>query len=161
MRYSIIMTKQIEIIGDKNAIPVLDHGFERLVDSMGSDADIVSAATLSSAPLVRGQWLRPGTHVDLIGAFTPSMRESDDQCVAMADVYIDTREAMDEAGDLIQPIKAGTIDESHIKATLADLCAGRATGRSSAEAITLFKAVGTALADLSAATLAYESAGLA
>lgn len=124
-------------------------------------ADIVSAATLSSAPLVSGQWLRPGTHVDLIGAFTPSMRESDDQCVAMAEVYIDTREAMHEAGDLIQPIKAGTIAESHIKATLADLCASRATGRSSAEAITLFKAVGTALADLSAATLAYESAGLA
>lgn len=121
-------------------------------------ADIVSAATLSTTPLVCGEWLRPGTHVDLIGGFTPSMRESDDRCVAIADVYIDTPEAMHEAGDLIQPINTGSIDESHLKGKLSDLCAGRVEGRKNADSITLFKAVGTALADLSAATLAYESA---
>jgi ornithine cyclodeaminase/alanine dehydrogenase-like protein (mu-crystallin family) len=92
--------------------------------------------------------LRPGTRVDLIGASTTSMRESDDHCVAIADVYIDTREAMNEAGDLIQPIKAGMTDENHIKAALSDLCAGRPEGRRSEHAITLFKVVGTALANL-------------
>jgi ornithine cyclodeaminase/alanine dehydrogenase-like protein (mu-crystallin family) len=130
---------------------------ESLEDGVRS-ADIVSAATLSNAPLVLGDWLRPGTHVDLIGAFTPTMRESDDQCVAMSDVYTDTCEALHEAGDLIQPKKAGAIGEDHVKATLSDLVTGRALGRASDASVTLFKAVGTALADLSAAALAYEAA---
>ncbi|MCA0343174.1 ornithine cyclodeaminase family protein [Shinella sp. DD12] len=130
---------------------------DSLEDAVRS-ADIVSAATLSTTPLVLGDWLRPGTHVDLIGAFTPTMRESDDQCVAMSDVYTDTGEAAHEAGDLIQPKKTGAIGEDHVKATLSDLVTGRALGRESDASFTLFKAVGTALADLSAATLAYEAA---
>ncbi|MDX0430699.1 ornithine cyclodeaminase family protein [Sinorhizobium medicae] len=149
-------------------------GAERLQSSLAADgfeceiadslehavrsADIVSAATLSTTPLILGEWLRPGTHVDLIGAFTPGMRESDNHCVAMSDVYTDTGEAMHEAGDLIQPKKTGAIGEDHVKGTLSDLVTGRALGRESDASCTLFKAVGTALADLSAATLAYEAA---
>lgn len=87
---------------------------DSLEDAVRS-ADIVSAATLSTTPLVLGDWLRPGTHVDLIGAFTPTMRESDDQCVAMSDVYTDTGEAAHEAGDLIQPKKTGAIGETTLK----------------------------------------------
>ena len=137
-----------------------DDGFRcEIVDSLEqavNSADIVSAATLSRAPLVLGKWVRPGTHVDLIGAFTADMRESDDECIAKADVYVDTMEAFQEAGELIQPRRSGAIGEDHVKGILADLVSGRLSGRQSQDAVTVFKAVGTALADLSAASLAYE-----
>ena len=129
----------------------------RSLEEAISCADIVSAATLSREPLVRGEWLRPGTHVDLIGAFTVDMRESDDACISMADVYIDTMEALHEAGDLIQPETSGAIKRDHVKGTLAELVSGQISGRRNEEVVTVFKAVGTALADLSAAALAYEN----
>ena len=76
-------------------------------------ADIVSAATLASTPLIRGAWLKPGTHVDLVGAYTPKMREADDAAVARARVYVDTRAgATHEAGDIVQPIEAGVLKRS-------------------------------------------------
>jgi ornithine cyclodeaminase len=119
-------------------------------------AEIVSCATLSSEPLVKGAWLSPGTHLDLVGAFTPKMRESDDIAARRATIFVDTRGgALKEAGDIVQPLAAGIIDESHIAGDLADLCRGRVEGRKSAREITLFKSVGTALEDLAAAALAY------
>jgi ornithine cyclodeaminase len=120
-------------------------------------ADIVSAATLATAPLIKGKWLRPGTHVDLIGGFTPPMREADDATVLRSSVYIDTQEALHEAGDLVQPIKAGLFSPNAVRATLDELCRRNAQARTSAEEITLYKAVGTALADLAAATMVYEA----
>lgn len=120
-------------------------------------ADIVSCATSSTAPLVQGNWLRPGTHLDLIGAFTLRMRESDDQAVRLARIYVDTREgARSEAGDLIDPMRRGVINESAIIGELSELVAGSCPGRQSAAQITLFKAVGTARADLAAAVLAIK-----
>ena len=116
-------------------------------------ADIISCATPSTAPIIHGDWLRPGTHLDLIGSFTPAMREADDRCFAQGNIYVDTRDALAEAGDLTGPIAAGIITASDIRGSLADLCAGRVTGRESADEITIFKSVGTALADLAAATL--------
>ncbi len=121
------------------------------------DADIISAATLATTPLIRGAWLKPGTHVDLIGGFTPKMREADDAAVAHASIFIDTREAMHEAGDIVQPLTSGLIFEGDVKATLEDLCRQNVMARSSEHEITLYKAVGTALADLTAATMVYES----
>jgi ornithine cyclodeaminase len=122
-------------------------------------ADIVSCATLSGEPLVKGDWLKPGVHLDLVGAFTPAMRESDDAAVRRARVYVDTRAgALKEAGDIVLPIKSGVIAEADICGDLFDLCRGAVEGRRSAEEITLFKSVGTALEDLAAASLAFASA---
>jgi alanine dehydrogenase len=118
-------------------------------------ADIISCATLSTSPLVRGAWLKPGAHLDLVGAFTPEMRESDDEAVTRASLFCDTRAgALKEGGDLVIPLKAGVIKESSVKAELADLTRGAHKGRASADEITLFKSVGTAVEDFAAARLA-------
>ncbi|HUG60420.1 MAG TPA: ornithine cyclodeaminase family protein, partial [Methylomirabilota bacterium] len=122
-----------------------------------ADADIVSAATMATEPLIRGADLRPGSHVDLVGGFTPAMREADDDAVRRASVYVDTRVgALAEAGDIVQPIAAGVIGEADIRGDLADLCRGLSTGRADPGEITLFKSVGTALEDLAAASLVYD-----
>ncbi|WP_395710034.1 ornithine cyclodeaminase family protein [Reyranella sp.] len=120
-------------------------------------ADIVSCATLSRTPLVKGDWLHQGQHVDLVGAFTPEMRESDDRAVARARVFVDTRAgALKEGGDIVQPLANGTISTADIVADLADLARGAKPGRAADDhaAITLFKSVGAALEDLAAAELA-------
>jgi ornithine cyclodeaminase/alanine dehydrogenase-like protein (mu-crystallin family) len=123
-------------------------------------AEIVTCATTAREPLVRGALVRPGVHVDLVGAFTPEMRESDDVLVERAAVFVDTfAGALKEAGDLVQPIAAGRITREHVRAELADLAAGRHPGRSSREEVTVFKSVGTALEDLCAARLSFSSLG--
>ncbi|UXN61534.1 ornithine cyclodeaminase family protein [Phyllobacterium zundukense] len=125
-------------------------------------ADIITAGTLSTEPLILGRHLKPGAHVDLIGAFTPSMRESDDECIKRARVFVDTRDgALKEGGDIVQPIKAGVVNESHVIGDLFDLTRGTIKGRQSASEITLFKSVGAALEDLAAGILIYERAILA
>lgn len=115
-------------------------------------ADIVTCATLSTAPLIKGEWLREGQHIDLIGGFTPAMREADTPAVARARIVVDTFAAADEAGDLLIPIREGALDRSKI-ADLAALTKGTAPPRRSPEEITLFKSVGSALEDLAAAAL--------
>ena len=122
-------------------------------------ADIVSCATLAVDPLIAGAWLRPGQHLDLIGSFRPHMREADDDAVRRARVYIDTEGALKESGDLIGPIQAGVLTEEGIAGDLFGLCRGTAAGRGSKQEITLFKATGTALSDLAAATLAHTNLG--
>jgi ornithine cyclodeaminase/alanine dehydrogenase-like protein (mu-crystallin family) len=115
------------------------------------DADIVSCATLSPEPLIKGAWLKKGTHVDLVGGFTPKMREADDAAIKKARLYVDTRTAVKEAGDLAQPIRRKAITIAKIQGDLADLCRGKVKGRRKADEITLFKSVGTAIEDLAAA----------
>lgn len=120
-------------------------------------ADIVSAATLSTQPLVLGAWLKPGAHVDLVGAYTPERRESDDEAVRRARVYVDTRAgATKEGGDVVQPLRSGVLRPEDIRGDLLELARGEAKGRATPEEITLFKSVGTALEDLAAAELAVE-----
>ena len=123
------------------------------------EADIVSCATLSKEPLVRGDWLRPGQHVDLVGSYARDMRESDDAAVARARVHVDTPAALLESGDLVMPIASGALREDAIAGTLADLARGSAPGRRGDAEITLFKSTGTALEDLAGAVLVYEGAG--
>lgn len=118
-------------------------------------ADVVSCATLSTQPLVQGAWLRPGTHLDLIGAFTPAMRESDDACFQGTRVYVDTEEALMKAGDLLDPMRSSVFDASQVQGTLAQLCRQQKAGRASAQEVTVFKSVGNALEDLAAAEMAY------
>jgi ornithine cyclodeaminase len=121
------------------------------------DADIVSCATLSAAPLIRGAWLKKGAHLDLVGGFTPKMREADDAAVKRARVYVDTRAgATKEAGDIVAPLKSGALKEADIRGDLFELCGGKAKGRTSATQITLFKSVGTAIEDLAAAMLVWR-----
>ena len=120
------------------------------------EADIVSCATLSAAPLVRGKWLKKGAHVDLVGGFTPKMREADDDAIRRARVYVDTRTALKEAGDILQPLKKGVLKKDGIRGDLFELCRGTAKGRTKAAEITLFKSVGTALEDLAAAMLVWR-----
>src|SRR3546814_5598541 len=109
------------------------------------EADIVSAATLATEPLINGSWIKPGTHIDLIGAFTPAIRESDDETVRKSSIYVDTMEALHEPGDLVQPLRAGVISRDAILGLLADLARKSVVGRTSDSQITLFKEVGSAL----------------
>jgi len=123
-----------------------------------AEADIVSCATLSSTPLVRGKWLKKGAHLDLVGAYTPKMRESDDDAVRRARVYVDTREgAPKEGGDIAQPLRKGVLKKARIRGDLFDLCRGKVKGRTRDSEITLFKSVGTAIEDLAAAMLVWRS----
>ncbi|MBV5324676.1 MAG: ornithine cyclodeaminase family protein, partial [Rhodospirillaceae bacterium] len=95
-------------------------------------ADIISTGTLSHDPLVKGLWLKPGQHLDLVGAFLPEMRESDDEAVRRATVFVDTREgALKEAGDIVQAIKSGALTPDRISADLFDLARGQHKGRKS------------------------------
>jgi ornithine cyclodeaminase/alanine dehydrogenase-like protein (mu-crystallin family) len=120
-------------------------------------ADIVSTATLASEPLVQGAWLRPGTHLDCVGAFKPTMRETDDEAVRRARIFVDTRAgAFAEAGDILQPLQAGVIGREAVLGELAELCRGTIQGRTSPEEITLFKSVGASIEDLTAAVAVYE-----
>lgn len=124
------------------------------------DADLISTATLSSTPLIRGAWLKPGTHLDCVGAFTPGMRETDDEVVERARIWVDTREgALSEAGDLVQPLRTGAIDKSRIEGDLAELARGTAPRRSSDQEVTMFKSVGASIEDLAAAIAVYERTG--
>lgn len=120
-------------------------------------AHIITCATLANEPLIKGDWLQPGQHLDLIGGFTPDMREADDECVRRARVFVDTREgACQEAGDIVQPLRDGVLTEDDIAGDLFDLTRGERAGRRFYDQITLFKSVGTALEDLCAAQLAVE-----
>jgi ornithine cyclodeaminase/alanine dehydrogenase-like protein (mu-crystallin family) len=119
-------------------------------------ADVVSVATLATTPLIEGRWLRPGSHLDLIGSFTAEMREADDACFAGAAVYVDTEEALQKSGDLLGPLARGVLTAADVRGTLATLARGAAQGRRDATERTVFKSVGTALEDLAAAILVHE-----
>jgi len=115
-------------------------------------ADIISCATLATEPLISGAWLQNGVHLDLVGSFRPDMREADEEAVQRARLFVDDREAaLNDAGDLAVPLKAGLIDESDIAADLAELSQGEKAGRRFHDQITLFKSAGTGLADFAAA----------
>lgn len=139
---------------------LVEQGFQaKVTDDLEQavrSADIISTATLATTPIIKGAWLQPGTHVDLIGAFTPQMREADDDVIRLASLYIDTTEAFHEAGDIVQPIDDGIISKEAVRATLAQLCKASQPARSSKEEITCFKAVGSGLADLAAAEMVYS-----
>ncbi len=125
-----------------------------------AEADIVSCATLSATPLVHGKWLKKGAHLDLVGAYTPKMREADDDAVKRARVYVDTRAgAPKEAGDIAIPLKKGVLKASGIRGDLYELCRGKAKGRAKPTDITLFKSVGASVEDLAAAMLVWRGIG--
>ena len=119
---------------------------------------------MASEPLVFGDWLKPGAHLDLVGSFTPDMRETDNVAMQRCAVFVDTRAgALSESGDLIMPIREGAIGAEKIVAELAELCRGQHAGRAALadadNALTLFKSVGDSREDLAAAILAFRNQG--
>ena len=131
----------------------------RNLERAAREADIVSCATLSTAPIVLGAWLTPGVHLDLVGAFKANMRETDDAALAHADlIVVDQRAAvLAEGGDIAQAIKSGVIGAADIAADLADLARGAHPGRTRDDQVTVFKSVGFALEDLAAAEAVFDA----
>jgi len=139
------------LITDNIAARVADD-----LDASVANADVITCVTGAKSPLVKGALLRDGAHVDLIGAFTPEMRESDDDVVRRATVFADTRSDGVLAGDLAQPLAAGIITHDDIAADLLELATGAHPGRTSDEQITMFKSAGFALEDVAAARLVFS-----
>ncbi len=133
------------------------HAAEVATDLEGAvrTSTLISCATLSEEALIMGDWLRPGTHLDLIGSFAPHMRETNARCFARAEVFADTDEAATKSGDILAARAEGALAPDGIRATLTPLVRGDHSGRSGPDAITLFKAVGSALEDLAGAALTY------
>ncbi|MGH9531023.1 MAG: ornithine cyclodeaminase family protein, partial [Terriglobales bacterium] len=124
-----------------------------------AQSDVICTCTTSSTPLFDGKLLRPGTHLNLVGAFRPETREVDDETIMRARVVVDTYDgALAEAGDLLIPLRSGRIERSHIAADLHEVVSGKKPGRSRAGEITVFKSVGCALEDLVAANLVVQAA---
>ena len=141
----------VEVGLPAHAVPDLEAAVRR--------ADIVSCATLATRPLIRANWLQPGSHLDLIGGFTPDMTEAEPGCFANAGVWVDTDEAAAKAGDLLNAFASGDLLPAAIVGNLAALCRGQCPKRVDVQQRTVFKAVGTALEDLAAARLAYGQRG--
>jgi alanine dehydrogenase len=121
------------------------------------DADIVSCATLSAKPVIRGAWLKKGAHVDLVGAYLPNTREADDATIRRARVYVDSRASAPKgSGDIAIPLKKKILSPKDIQGDLFELCRGKKQGRKRKDEITLFKSTGIALEDLAAATLVWN-----
>jgi ornithine cyclodeaminase/alanine dehydrogenase-like protein (mu-crystallin family) len=126
------------------------------LESAVREADLVSCATLSGEPIVQGAWLKPGAHLDLVGAFNLKMREADDEAVRRAEAFVDTAAALTEGGDVALALRSGVVADDHVRGTLFDLCRNGAPPRKP-DAVTLFKSVGTAIEDLAAAMLVWRS----
>ncbi len=125
------------------------------------EADIISTATLSTAPLVRGAWLKPGAHLDCVGAFSASMRETDDEAVQRARLFADVRASvLKEGGDFVQPMKAGLVPVTKIEADLFDLARGSIAVARMPEDITFYKSTGSAIFDFAAAALVAKASGV-
>ena len=131
----------------------------RLADDLEAAAraaDVISCATLSRTPLIRGEWLKEGAHLDLVGAFNLDMREADDEALRRARLFIDTKAALKEGGDVAVALRDGAIEASHVAGDLARLVCGDTQGRSSPGEITAFKSIGAAIEDLAAAVAVWE-----
>jgi alanine dehydrogenase len=119
--------------------------------------DLISVATMSMTPLIKGSWLKKGQHLDLVGAYRPDMREADDDAIKTCDIFVDTYYgATHETGEIVIPIKEGTITKNDLNGDLFELCRQEAKGRQNDDQITLFKSTGHALEDLAAAKLVYS-----
>jgi ornithine cyclodeaminase/alanine dehydrogenase-like protein (mu-crystallin family) len=124
-----------------------------------AEADVICTATTSSTPVFDGRDLKPGAHVNAVGAYTPQMQEVDAETIRRSLLVVDSRPAvLAEAGDLIIPLQAGEIAESHIHAELGEIVLGSRPGRSHPDQITTFKSVGVAVQDAAAARIALAGA---
>ena len=126
--------------------------------SAAANSDIITCVTTSVEPLILRDWISEGTHIDLVGAFTPTMRESDSELIARGRVFVDTNEgALSEAGDLLIPMKEGVFKKESVIANLYELAQGKKKGRVLSDEITVFKSVGASIEDYAAAKFFYET----
>lgn len=125
------------------------------LDASVAAADVISAVTASTEPIIKGSLLAEGTHVDLMGSFTPMMRESDDDVVRRSSVFVDDRTDGIIAGDLAQPLASGLLSIDDIRGDLRELIRGDVPGRQSPSEITMYKSAGIALEDVAAARLVF------
>jgi ornithine cyclodeaminase/alanine dehydrogenase-like protein (mu-crystallin family) len=124
-----------------------------------AESDVICTCTTSAVPVFAGEWLRPGAHINAVGAFQPATREVDDYTIAHARVVLDTYDgALAEAGDILIPLRNKVISKSHLGADLHEIACGVKPGRQTSEDITLFKSLGCALEDLVTAQLIYHRA---
>ena len=124
-------------------------------------AEIICTVTSSRTPVLMGEWIQPGAHINAVGTYGPGARELDSAAVLRSRMYVDRIEsAMNEAGDFVIPRNEGAITDRHIRGELGDLLSGKIPGRSSFDEITLFKSLGLAMEDLAAAQYVYEKARL-
>ena len=120
-------------------------------------ADIICTVTSATEPILQGDWISPGTHINAVGSSVASARELDTAAVVKSKLFVDRREStLNEAGDFLFPKKEGTIDESHVRGEIGDILLDRIGGRESAEEITLFKSLGLAAEDIASAHYIYE-----
>ena len=150
-----VLAETLRKQGVPNVHPL--DGTPASLEAAARQADIISCATLSEEPLIQGSWLRPGTHLDLVGSFKPNMVEAAADCFIGNEVFVDTDEAPTKSGDLLKAFDTGRFSASDIRADLQALCRGQHPGRTSDQTITVFKAVGSALEDLTAAVLVYKA----
>jgi len=122
-------------------------------------ADVICTATTSTKPVFEDKYLKLGTHISAVGSYTPDMQEVPAETLQRAKIFVDSRLAsLEEAGDLIQPMRAGLFDETHICGELGEVVSGRVAGRQSDDEITYFKSVGIAVQDAMAAQVALNNA---
>ena len=128
------------------------------IEAHAREADLICSAIGSTEPIIRGEWLKPGTHVDLIGAYTPDMREADDECLRRGHLFVDARETtIHHIGELMIPLANGVISEGDVLADLSDLCQQRHLGRQSDQEITIFKNGGGGHLDLMCARILHQN----
>jgi len=144
-------TTKAELVKEQLADLELEVEAVSSLEDAVAQADIISVATLSIDPVVFSQWPKPGQHLDLVGAYRPDMRETDDVALTKASIFIDHPGALKESGDLAIPLAQEAIQPEDIKAELKVLCKADKLARTSGEEITLFKSVGHALEDLAGA----------
>lgn len=145
-------------IADRLSLDGIDLRVAEDLENAVRSAELISCATMSNEPLIRGEWLQAGTHLDLIGAYTPTMREADDAVLQRGRLFVDNRKTAGETGELMIPRAAGVIDENAIQADLFQLCRSEHPGRENATEITVFKNGGGGHLDLMTARIAQEQA---
>lgn len=148
--------EQAEVLAARLQLPGVAVAAAADLPAALADADIVSSATMAREPILFGDWIRPGTHVDLVGAYLPDAREADDQLMAAASVFVDNRETTRHIGEIVQPIVSKAVGPDYVRGDLYDLVAAPGPARVSAGEITVFKNGGGAHLDLMIAAYVAE-----
>lgn len=149
-------TKLEDFVSDLKKQGILAEGVTNLEEA-ARQADLISCATPAKTPIIKGEWVKPGTHLDLIGSYKPDTRETDDDAIQKSSIFVDSRAgALHESGELAIPIANGIITKNDVKADIVELVKGIHPGRTSEDEITLFKSAGLAVEDLAAALLVYK-----
>lgn len=141
-----------------DSCPEISFSATTEIEAHAREADLICSAIGSMEPIIRGEWLKPGAHVDLIGAYTPDMREADDECLRRGRLFVDARETtINHIGELMIPLANGVISEDDVLADLSDLCQQRHPGRQSDQEITIFKNGGGGHLDLMCARILHQN----